>query len=228
MSWSNSPDGPWIAHNEIVIPNGAPGDWDQFSIHDPYPLVHDGKIYLYYKSDFGRVKNSPKSKKLIRMHGLAIAENPLGPFTKHPLNPVLNSGHETTLFPFKKGVAALIIRDGNEKNTIQYAEDWVNFEVAANVELMPNAAGPYIPDAFTDTKFGKGITWGISHFTAVNGWDTNHAVLTRFDADLSLEIDDPQMKQHSYKHAAEYHYQFGLSSTQKQRIAVENKKLADQ
>ena len=98
-----------------VIPNGAPGEWDQYSIHDPYPIVHDGKVYLYYKSDFGKSNTT----KLVRMHGLAIADNPLGPFKKHPLNPVMNSGHETTLFPFKEGVAAFAIRDGNEMNTIQ-------------------------------------------------------------------------------------------------------------
>ena len=43
-------------------------------------------------------------------------------------------------------------------------KDWVNFEVAANVEMMPDAAGPFIPDVFTNTKDGRGITWGISHF----------------------------------------------------------------
>jgi hypothetical protein len=43
VSWSHSPDGPWTPHNEIVIPNGSKDDWDQYSIHDPYPLVHDGK-----------------------------------------------------------------------------------------------------------------------------------------------------------------------------------------
>ena len=90
------------------------------------------------------------------MQGLAIADNPLGPFTKSPLNPVLNSGHETTLFPFKTGIAALTIRDGNEHYTVQYAEDGVNFEIAAIVsDLMPNAAGPFIPDAFTNTKDGR-------------------------------------------------------------------------
>ena len=77
------------------------------------------------KSDFAI--NREKGYPYVRMHGLAIAENPLGPFKKHPLNPIMNSGHETTLFPFKQGVAAFAIRDGNESNTIQYAEDWVNF-----------------------------------------------------------------------------------------------------
>ena len=108
VSYADSPDGPWTPFNKIVIPNGAEGEWDQYSIHDPYPLVYKGKIYLYYKSDFD---GDPC---LVRMQGLAIADNPLGPFKKHPLNPVINSGHETTLFPFKEGIAALVTRDGNE------------------------------------------------------------------------------------------------------------------
>ncbi|WP_233267364.1 family 43 glycosylhydrolase [Paraglaciecola sp. L3A3] len=222
VSYADSPDGPWTALNQIVIPNGAKGDWDQFSIHDPYPLVHDGKIYLYYKSDFSK---QDAKRGLVRMHGLAIAENPLGPFKKHPLNPIMAAGHETTLFPFKKGVAAFAIRDGNERNTIQYAEDWVNFKIASIVELMPNAAGPFIPDAFTDTKDGRGITWGISHFTAANGWQNNHSVLTRFDVDLSLDVDDRQMKRHSLKFTPEEHYRYGLSAQQKKRIQQQTEKL---
>jgi hypothetical protein len=215
VSYSNSPDGPWTAHKEIVIPNGAEGEWDQYSIHDPYPLVRDGKIYIYYKSDFD---GNPR---LIRMQGLAIADNPLGPFTKHPLNPVINSGHETTLFPFMEGVAALVIRDGNEHYTIQYAEDGVNFDIAAITSLMPNAAGPYVPDAFTNTKYGTGITWGISHLTNATTWAQNHAILLRFDCDLSLELNDLEMKNHNNYYKPEFYYQHGLSEKQRARISKE-------
>lgn len=226
VSYADSPDGPWTPANKVIIPNGVEGEWDQNTVHDPYPLVHNGKIYLYYKADFGRFRDIPRKKNLVRMQGLATADNPLGPFTKHPLNPLINSGHETTLFPFKEGIAALVIRDGNESNTIQYAADWVNFKVAAHSELLPNAGGPYIPDAFTDTKYGRGITWGISHFTNVNGPKTNHSMITRFDVDLSLDVDDPQMKRHGIKNTPEYHWKQGLSSIQKKRIAAQNKKVA--
>lgn len=219
VSYSDSPDGPWTPYNKIVIPNGAPGQWDQYSIHDPYPLVYKGKIYLYYKSDYG-VKGN-----LIRMQGLATADNPLGPFTKYAQNPVINSGHETTLFPFKEGIAALVIRDGNEHNTIQYAKDGINFDIASITELMPNAGGPFIPDAFTDTKDGRGITWGISHFTAVNGWKTNHSILTRFDCDLSQDINDPGMKKNHVYYKPEHYFKHGLNGAQKKRIAEENKKM---
>ena len=159
-------------------------------------------------------------------HGLAIAESPLGPFKKHPLNPLVNSGHEATMFPFKQGVACLCIYDGQEHFTIQYAKDWVNFEIAAITELMPTAAGPFVPDAFTDTDNGRGITWGLSHFTNAGGkWQQNHAILARFDCDLSLDVHDPDMKKTHYRFTPEQHFKFGLNKKQKNRIEATNTQL---
>ncbi len=216
VSYADSPDGPWTPYNEIVIPNGNEGEWDQYSIHDPYPLVHEGKIYLYYKSDFGERPDK------IRMQGLAIADHPLGPFNKHPLNPVITSGHETSLFPFRRGVAALVYKDGPEHNTIQYAEDWVNFKIASITELMPYAAAPFVPDAFSNTKDGRGITWGLAHFINVTGsWDHMCSKLVRFDCDLSLDIHDPEMKMHRVNHRPEVYLRQGLSEKQRNRILGE-------
>lgn len=219
VSSADSPDGPWTAYSKIVIPNGAEGQWDQYSIHDPYPLVYNGKIYLYYKSDFD---GDPK---LVRMQGLATADNPFGPFTKNPLNPVITAGHETSLFPFKAGIAALVYKDGNEHNTIQYAEDGINFEIVAISELMPYAAAPFVPDAFSGTQDGRGITWGMAHFINVSGWDTFHSMLVRFDCDLSQDIHDPEMKEHRVIHKPEVYYQQGLSEEQQIRISAETKAL---
>ena len=125
------------------------------------------------------------------------------------------------MFPFKEGIAALIIKDGNEHFTVQYAEDGVNFEIAAITELMPVAAGPYVPDAFTNTPYGKGITWGICHNTRLKG----HSILMRFDCDLSLDVDDPDMKEHKYTYPPEFYYQHGISKQQRERIAAETNKL---
>lgn len=216
VSVADSPNGPWKATNKIVIPNGPEGSWDSKSIHDPYPLVHNGKIYLYYKSDFGN------RGELYRAHGLAIAENPLGPFKKHPLNPVLNSGHETTLFPWKEGIAALIIRHGNEHNTIQYAPDGANFEVKTTVSMMPVAAGPYIPDAFTDTKDGKGILWGISHFAHQGKRSGRYSILARFDCDLHQDFHEPSMRDTEYFLGADVYFSRGLGGNFEQR-----KKMAE-
>lgn len=216
VSWADSPDGPWTPYNKIVIPNGPEGDWDQYSIHDPYPLVRNGKIFLYYKSDFNGQPH------LVRMQGLATADHPLGPFTKHPLNPVITSGHETSLFPFKSGIAALVYKDGPEHNTIQYSEDGVNFEIASITELMPYAAAPYVPDAFTDTKDGRGITWGLAHFINQGGREKFHSILVRFDCDLSQDLHDPEMKKHRVNHQPDVYYRQGLTKAQRERIMKEN------
>ncbi len=217
VSYSDSPNGPWTPTHEIVIPNGPEGAWDQYSIHDPYPLVYKGKIYLYYKSDFD---GDPQ---LIRMQGLAIADHPLGPFKKHPANPVITSGHETTLFPFKEGIAALVIRDGNEHNTIQYAPDGVNFEIASITSFMPFAAGPYVPDAYTSNGNGRGISWGLSHFITAGERDSKHSILARFDCDLSLDVNDPFLKHHDYWFKPEVYFTQGLNARQRKRIEQQNK-----
>ncbi len=210
-SVSDSPDGPFMPSNQIVLENGSEGAWDQFVIHDPYPLVYNGKIYLYYKGEMG---GSPHS----RAQGLAIAEHPFGPFKKHPLNPVINSGHETALFPFRGGIAAIVSRHGHEHNTIQWSPDGANFEIAAITSLLPIAPGAFIPDAFTNTDDGRGITWGLCHFRNQGLPDHNHSFLARFDCDLSLDIHDIEMKETDIFNHPEIYFQFGLSEKQKERI----------
>lgn len=220
VSYADSPDGPWTPANIEVIPNGPEGAWDQFAIHDPYPLVHNGKIYIYYKSAFNR------PNPVWVGGGLAIADDPLGPFEKHPLNPVTSSGHEVSLFPFKEGVAAITVKDGTEHFTIQYAKDWVNFEVASVCELVPIAPGPFVLDAFTDTKDGRGITWGLSHFTNAGKNGVNpHSILARFDCDLSRDFDDPKMKETGVWHDLDVYFRQGLNTEQMQRIKEANREL---
>ncbi len=220
MAYSDSPEGPWTVVNKEVLPTGSKGAWDQFAVQDPTPLVHKGKIYMYYKSAFNRPGTVWSGI------GLAIAENPMGPFKRHALNPVQNSGHEICFFPFKKGVASLVIRDGPEHFTIQYAEDWVNFKVVAITEMMPIGPNAYIPDAFEDNENGRGITWGISHFRNVRGTNGKmYSELARFDCDLSLDVHDPQMKEHNNLWPPEDYYRWGLSEAQRDRIEEANKQL---
>ncbi|MFD2257587.1 glycoside hydrolase family 117 protein [Luteolibacter algae] len=208
-SYADSPDGPWTPCNKVIIPNGEPGSWDQYSIHDPYPLVYKGKIYIYYKAAYG-----DRPDYLVG-NGVAIADHPLGSFKKHPLNPLTNSGHETALFPFKEGIAALIISNGNEANTIQYAPDGVNFNIASVTTMLPTAAGSYVPDAFTSNGNGRGITWGLSHFTNAGKQGKQHSILARFDCDLSLDVDDRAMKNTHLYLDPEVYFSKGLNAKQK-------------
>ncbi|GAA4937992.1 hypothetical protein GCM10023314_08240 [Algibacter agarivorans] len=223
MSYADSPDGPWTPMNKVVIDFGKENEWDHRVIHDPYPLIHDGKIYVYYKSGLGE---RDANRKHWDCWGLAIAETPEGPYVKHPLNPVMNSGHETILFPFKKGVAAIVTTDGIEHYTIQYAEDWVNFEIAAVSKLLPVAAGPFSPDAFLDSNNADGITWGLSHFiNAGNDWNKMHTKLARFDCDLSQKTNDRSMKKSNLLYPNDLYFEYGLNEEQRQRINKENDEI---
>ena len=104
---------------------------------------------------------------------------------KSTLNPVLNSGHEVVVWPWKSGVAALVTANGPEKNTVQYAEDGLNFEVRSLVVLPPDAAGLYVPDAHTNTDDGKGFTWGLSHVAQRPRDGRPWPHLIRFDTDFT-------------------------------------------
>ncbi len=225
-SYSNSPDGPWTPVNKTIVHTGKKGDWDQDLIHDPHPVVYKGKIYIYFKSTYNKWPDI--RDKYAVAHGLVIGEDPLGPFVKHPLNPVLNSGHETTYFPFKEGIAALAIKDGNERSTMQYAKDGVNFEIASVLSLPPIAAAPFTPDAFTNTTYGKGITWGLCHFINAGTHEKRYSIIARFDCDLSLDVHDPWMKQTGVWHRPEVYFRQGLNQTQRQRIQEGNAKLKEQ
>ncbi len=211
VSVADSPDGPWTPCGIGVVPTGAEGEWDQNLIHDPFPLVHDGKVYLYYKSGFNHRDAG----------GLAIADHPTGPFRKYENNPVLNSGHEVSLFPFREGVAAMVIKAGNEHNTIQYAKDWVNFEIASFVNIMPNAPGGYVPDAFTDSKDADGLTWGLCHFLQKG----NYTYLARFDCDLSQSVNDRGMKAQEVFFPEEVYFKQGLNKAQRERIKRDNERV---
>jgi len=187
MAWADSADGPWTRCENSILDLGDEEQWDGGAIHDPYPLVYQGKIWLFYKGQ-------PISKQkdwLVRAQGVAIADSPEGPFVKPDINPLLNSGHETFLFPYKEGIAAMLCVDGPEKNTIQYAPDGINFNVMASVTCPPVAGGPFCPDAFTDSNDGQGISWGLSHISesTINANDARRVVesnsfLVRFDCDL--------------------------------------------
>ncbi|MEO9890919.1 glycoside hydrolase [Aurantibacter sp.] len=209
VSYADSPDGPWTHGGDSVIPFGKKGDWDQDATHDPQPIVYNGKIYLYYKAAYNKWPDI--RDKYAVAHGLAIADNPLGPFTKHHLNPVLNSGHETTYFPFKEGVAAMAIKDGNERETMQYSQDGVNFKVASSLSLTPFAAAPYAADAFTNSGNGRGVTWGLSHFINAGTPGKGYSIIARFDCDLSLDFDKPSVfKKTGIWHNPDVYFQQGL------------------
>ena len=195
MSWADSPDGPWQRWPQPVLEPGEPGEWlgdaddnevqrygawDSHKVHDPFILRREGRYWLYYKGQpMGWGTRHDRGIGL----GVAIADRPQGPFLKSPLNPVTNSGHETCLFPWGAGVAAICGHDGPEKDSVQYAPDGLNFEVMAYAVLPPPAPGPFAPDSYNDTRDGQGISWGLAHIATEETKGENSWII-RFDCDL--------------------------------------------
>ncbi len=187
---SDSPDGPWrksegnpvlttgqgrwVGHSGTkAAPDAA---WDSHVVDDACLIVRGGKYWLYYKGR--QMALSPAQTKM----GLAIADSPTGPYVKHRANPLIRSGHEVLVWPYRQGVVALIGPTGPRGNTIQYAPDGLHFSVKSRIKNPPKAPGAYRPDAFANTTNGQGITWGISM-----GTKNTRPYLVRFECDLSAK-----------------------------------------
>ncbi len=156
---SDSPDGPWrkLDTNPVLEAAADPSRFDSMRVDDASLVVREGKYWLYYK---GRQwNNTPSNTKM----GVAIADNPAGPYTKHNRNPIIRGGHEVVVWPYGEGVAALIGPTGPPgiRKTLQYAEDGISFRRMSDLKHAAPAAGVYRLDAFRDDKQGQMMTWGL-------------------------------------------------------------------
>lgn len=163
---SPADNGEWLGDEDDRFAVVAKGDFDSHKVHDPCLLHYRDRFYLYYKGeqmgegfDFGG--------RNVRW-GVAIADQPTGPYTKSPYNPVTNSGHEVCVWPYRGGIAALLTTDGPEKNTVQYAPDGINFEIVAVIKGAPEALGLFRPTDPDESPLA-GIRWGLCH-TYHQGW----------------------------------------------------------
>jgi len=175
VAHSSSPFGPWEVEDAPVLQcSREPQAFDSLRVDDACIIVRGGQYWMYYK---GRaMAEGADTTKM----GLATAREPLGPWSKHEDNPVLDSGHEVCVWPHGTGVACLVCDVGPQGNTLQYSSDGVNFSKAANT-VPPKAPGPFRADDFVDGP-GPGITWGLA---MVN--DRTWPYLVRFDCNLASE-----------------------------------------
>ncbi|MEM6767852.1 MAG: family 43 glycosylhydrolase [Bacteroidota bacterium] len=176
IAWANSPRGPWTkTETPILSPanNGIwkgeednrfhvikKGDFDSHKVHDPCLLHVGGKFYLYYKGEQMGEEITFGGRQI--RHGLAIADHPFGPYHKSPYNPISNSGHEICVWPYKGGVASLITTDGPEKNTVQWAEDGINFEIMSVIKGAPHAIG-LNRSLDAESSPLSALEWGLTH-----------------------------------------------------------------
>ncbi|MFB9292680.1 glycoside hydrolase family 117 protein [Persicitalea jodogahamensis] len=176
LAWADSPDGPWTKSKEPIVrtaDNGVwkgneqnrflvekKGDFDSHKVHDPCILPYKGKFYLYYKGEQMGEEITFGGRQI--RHGVAIADNPLGPYVKSPYNPISNSGHEICVWPYNGGIASLITTDGPEKNTIQWAPDGINFSIMASIKDAPHAIG-LNRTADVEKEPTEILRWGLTH-----------------------------------------------------------------
>lgn len=176
LAWADSPHGPWTKSKEPILSpadNGVwageednrhkvvrKGDFDSHKVHDPCLLFFNDKFYLYYKGEQMGEEITFGGRQI--RHGVAIADNPLGPYVKSPYNPISNSGHEICVWNYDGGIASLITTDGPEKNTIQWAPDGINFEIMSVIKGAPHAIG--LNRSLDAEKSPlSALEWGLTH-----------------------------------------------------------------
>lgn len=176
LAWSDSPNGPWTKSEAPILSpadNGVwkgnednrfnvekKGDFDSHKVHDPCIIPFNGKFYLYYKGEQMGEEITFGGRQI--RHGVAIADNPKGPYVKSPYNPISNSGHEICVWPYNGGIASLITTDGPEKNTIQWSPDGVNFEIKSVIKGAPHAIGIF-RSAEMEKEPTEALRWGLTH-----------------------------------------------------------------
>lgn len=185
IAYADSPFGPWTKSSSPILSPSQDGEWlgdkdsrfevkskgsfDSHKVHDPCLLFFNDKFYLYYKGETMGEGMNFGGREI--KHGVAIADDVLGPYVKSPLNPISNSGHEVVVWNYRGGVATLLTTDGPEKNTIQFAEDGLNFDIKAHVKGGPEAVGLFRDDiALTEPP---GLSWGLCH-KYDSSWNWNY------------------------------------------------------
>lgn len=178
IAHSDSPFGPWVKSDAPILSpaeNGVwkgeeddrfqvekRGDFDSHKVHDPCLLRYRGKFYLYYKGETMGEGMNFGGREI--KHGVAVAENVLGPYKKSAYNPVSNSGHEVVVWEYKGGIASLLTTDGPEKNTCQWAEDGLNFDIMSHIKSGPEAVGLFRKEGYEKADDPlEGIRWGLCH-----------------------------------------------------------------
>lgn len=178
MASSDSPFGPWEKSSApILSPSDGGiwdtdednrfqvkerGDFDSHKVHDPCLMYYNNKFYLYYKGEIMGERMNFGGREI--KHGVAIADNIEGPYVKSEYNPISNSGHEVVVWEYKGGMASLLTTDGPEKNTCQWSEDGINFDIQSHIKSTPEAIGLYRDKSLESSDDPiAGIAWGLCH-----------------------------------------------------------------
>ncbi|WP_168564582.1 family 43 glycosylhydrolase [Crateriforma spongiae] len=176
---SESPNGPWsrVGDGPVVTNSEHGNDFDSHLVDDACLVARDGKYWLYYKGR--QLGKGPGQTQM----GVAVAEDPQGPYMKHAANPVIPGNHEVLVWPQGGGVAAMIGTTGPKEitNSIMYAADGIRFTKTYHVNSGPWAGGVYRADDFKMDYSGGSPKWGIEIGRPVKGGGTRLPFLQRFE-----------------------------------------------
>jgi hypothetical protein len=148
---SDQPEGPFI-HQSTVIASSNPEGWDVMNAHNPYALVADGKVLIYYISNDIREKlaQSPDGKlprEVIRNSqatGVAIADSPEGPFRRLERPAVVPHGR------FKNIAVNPAVIHRNGEYLIIIKGDDAKKERVHRIQLVGRSKNPDGPFTFLD------------------------------------------------------------------------------
>lgn len=155
---ADSPHGPFTRKdlNPVIIVSEAENAFDSYRVDDAALVVREGSYYLYYK---GRSRKHGESGPRHTEMGVAVAEQPGGPFTKQD-KPVLKNSHEVLIWNKNGGIASL----ASKSRSIYLAADGLHFiPLYENLSDIPAAPGLYRPHLENAHQSVSIPGWGISH-----------------------------------------------------------------
>lgn len=182
---ADNPEGPFkhFDGDPVLSPALDPSAFDALLIDDPCVIIREGQFWLYYK---GRTSMDRASHLMI---GLAIAEEPTGPFIRWEGNPLVR-GHTGCVWPHRGGVA--LIGDTRPPNrSLYYSSDGRHFQKMADIDAAVSDPGVFCPEAFDDVSYGNGVQWGLSQLYEIkeqaadrSGITVASSYLVRWDCDM--------------------------------------------
>lgn len=154
---SKNPEGPFerMSEKPILEISEVPENFDSYRIDDAALLFKDGNYLLYYK---GRSRAHGANGPAHTQMGIAFADQPEGPYSKHPI-PILKDSHEVMVWKQGMGVGAL----ASISSTLEYSKTGFDFTTdrkSIKVTNRPYAPGAYRPDLTGGEA--KKLEWGIS------------------------------------------------------------------
>ena len=172
--YATSPDGVNWTKYGAVIDRGESGEWDDFAIHHPCVLKHNGLYYMFYSGS-----NQAYSPTFVHHIGLATSPDGIN-WTKHANNPIILAGESGEWdFGYVRPSTPIFI------NGLWYMYYWGSS--AKNTLADTTATGlATSPDLITWTKIGKVLDDAIGTYSMLRqGTNTKDKMIKMWSYDYS-------------------------------------------